>query len=106
MIAASNLQDFLLTMPNLMIMLAAGTLISIISKALPKVAENPLAMRLKPAASSFLCAAMCLLPNAQPEDMSVTHKVLLGVILGALTSQAYKLFTQTVLGKDKRIKGA
>ncbi len=101
---AMKLTELLMRPENLIVIAAAWSLIQTAGRMFPDIFDSSLAARLKPGASMFLCSLMVWLPGAQPDGQSTGTTVLMGLILGMAASKAHKVFQQTILGNDKRIK--
>ncbi len=101
---AVQFNDMLWRYETLMITGAAWTLIQAMQKGMPKMADHHIAQRLKPGASIFLCSLMAFLPSWRIEDAAWDETLLYGIVIGGTLGQGHKILSQTIFGKDRRIK--
>lgn len=94
--------DMLVRYDTLMITGAAWAIIQAVQKGFPKLADHAIAQRLKPGASIVLCTALAYLPQWQVGSWDET--LLYGIVIGGSLGQGHKILSQTVFGKDRRIK--
>ena len=88
---------------TLMITGAAWTIIQAIQKGLPeKFIDHSIAQRLKPGASIVLCVAFSYLPFWRIGSWDET--LLYGIVIGGSLGQGHKILSQSIFGKDRRIK--
>lgn len=100
------LVELLVRPENVYIMAAVWAILGVIKRILPpKVNDHSLAVRLAPSYPLLLCVAFVWIPGAQPADMAPFSKFLVGCILGGACGYLHKFYTQTIRGKDARIKG-
>lgn len=98
-----DLFETLATGENALIGTASWVVTQVIAKALPKFADSPWGVRLKPGAPIFWCELMLFAPE-MGGDMNVSSKIILGVVLGGTIGWGHKTWKQTFLGDDHRIK--
>lgn len=90
---------------NVYIMAAAWSILSVIKRLIPKVHNHAWYVRLAPSYPLILCCVFVWIPGAQPAEMAPFSKFLVGCILGGATGYLHKFWSQTIRGKDARIKG-
>ncbi len=100
----SAFADYLLQVENLLIVAACWTLMETIHKIFPRVKSHSIWARFAPAAPILLCSAAVWIPGAVASEVSVGTRILLGIVLGAMTANAHKILKQTALGHDDRIR--
>lgn len=105
MSGASELIDYLMTVENLSIAVAVWFLISIVCRVFPKIKAHRLWARIAPALPMLLCSAAVWIPGLADPELGGGSRIVLGILLGAISANAHKIFGQTVLGKDARING-
>jgi hypothetical protein len=104
MTGAAQLIDHLMRVENLSIAVAVWVLLSVTLRVFPKIKRHRLWARLAPAAPILLCSAAVWVPGVVDDSLSIGSRIVLGVLLGAISANAHKILGQTVLGKDERIK--
>lgn len=104
--ATDVLADLVLRPENVYIMAAVWSLLGVIKRLLPKgVHDHAWYVRLAPAYPLLLCSAFVWIPGAQPADMAPASKILVGCILGGACGYLHKVWSQTIRGRDARIRG-
>jgi hypothetical protein len=101
---AGELIDYLMTVGNLSIAVAVWVLISIVCRVFPKIKAHRLWARVAPALPMLLCSVAVWIPGLADPELGVGSRIVLGILLGAISANAHKIFGQTVLGKDDRIQ--
>lgn len=104
MSGASELIDYLMRVENLIVVAAVWTLISVLARIFPRLKSHPVWARAAPAAPMVLCSIAVWIPGTVNGDIGIGSRIFLGIILGALVANGHKIFGQTVLGNDARIK--
>ena len=99
----SDFATYILQVENVLIMLASSAVIFTARQALPSLRHNAAWARLLPVLPVALCSLAVWMPGLVGGRAS--QKLLLGIVLGALSGHAYKLVTQTVFGNDRSIRG-
>jgi hypothetical protein len=99
------LVELLVRQENVYIMAAAWSILSVIKRVMPKVHGHAWYVRLAPTYPLVLCLAFVWIPGAQPAGMAPFSKFLVGCILGGATGYLHKVWSQTIRGKDSRIRG-
>lgn len=103
--ASGALLDLLLRQENIYVMAAVVSLLAALKKVAGKMSNHSLYVRLAPLYPLVLCSAAVWIPGLQPDGMTPGAKILVGFILGGACGWVHKLYTQTIMGKDARIKG-
>lgn len=101
--ATAAFTDYLLTVANLAIVGASWTILKTVHMVFPRVKAHSLWARFAPVAPILLCSAAVWIPGATG-PMTLGARIMLGVILGAMTANAHKILKQTALGHDERIQ--
>lgn len=93
-----------LTLPNVALMIAVSAIIVAVTQVHPPLTQSKTYARLAPFLPLVFCAAVVTYaPSAQWSPMPLGDRVLLGLVLGALSGWAYKAFKQTFMGSDDRL---
>lgn len=98
----TNVVEYLLRTEHLLIMVAAWVTISTTHRIFPRLASNTVWVRLLPLVPIAFCSAVVWLPGLV--EGPPAQRVLLGIVLGSFSGQAYKVLRQTLFGNDKRIR--
>jgi hypothetical protein len=93
---------YLLTTENALIMAAVSVSIHTVQLFTPQLEHNSTWGRLLPALPVLLCSAAVWFPGLV--DGGIGQRVLLGIVLGAVSGQSYKVLRQSILGDDRRIR--
>jgi hypothetical protein len=96
--------SYLVQTENLLIVAAVWVLISAACRAFPRLKAHRLWARIAPVLPILLCSAAVWIPGCADPELGIGSRILLGIVLGAMVANAHKIFGQTVLGKDERIK--
>ena len=96
--------DYLFTVPNLLIVSSVWILLGRVRKSLPKVKATAFYARLEPLLPIILASAAVWVPGAVEDTMTIASRIFLGVVLGFLAAHGNKVFRQTALGRDRRIR--
>lgn len=94
--------EYLMRVENLLIVAAVWVVMSTLRRVWPELGEHHLWARFSPVMPLVLCSAAVWIPGVV--DGTPGMKVLLGIVLGAMSANAHKIFKQTALGRDQRIK--
>lgn len=94
----------LLNPTNLLIICFVWVLLSMLQNYLPVLERNKTFVRLLPLLPIVICSIIVWIPGAAPHAPTAMYKVMLGVVLGAMAANGHKIFRQTALGQDDRIK--
>lgn len=103
--ATAAFTDYLLQISNLLIVAAVSTLLETVHRIFPKVKTHSIWARIAPAAPILLCSAAVWIPGAADPGLTSGARIMLGIVLGAMTANAHKILKQTALGQDRRING-
>lgn len=96
--------DYLMTVPNLLIVSSVWILQGSVAKAFPSVRDHHLYARIAPVLPIVMASIFVWVPGAVVADVSIASRVFLGITLGFLSAHGHKLFRQTALGQDQRIQ--
>ncbi len=102
--ATAVFTDYLFQVPNLLIVGATYVLIGIKQRIFPNLQRHHVWARIAPLAPIILCSGFVWIPGAGPEGVSVGSRIMLGIVLGAMAAHGHKIFRQSALGQDDRIK--
>jgi hypothetical protein len=94
--------DYLLQTEHALIACAAWVVLAMVKRVAPCLSENRVWLRLLPVMPTVLCTWAAFWPGLV--EGTVGERVLLGIVLGAISSHVYKLVQQSLLGNDKRIR--
>lgn len=97
-----NLLEVLAQWQNAAIMVAASAIIATARKSLPEFFKKNWVIRLEPVLPFVICEAAVWLPDLRADE-GTGSTVMLGLVLGAFSSATYKIYKQTVRGKDSRV---
>ena len=96
--------DILLKPECLYLMGATWVIMETLRRVLPeKVTASQAYTRLTPVLPLLLCIAGAWIPGILDPAMSVSSRILVGIILGYASGHMHKILMQTVLGKDQRL---
>lgn len=99
----SLLSQFL-TFPNITLMVAVSAIIVAVAQVHPPLVQSKTYARLAPFLPLLFCTLVVVfLPSSQWSAMPLGDRILLGIVLGALSGWAYKAFKQTFMGGDDRL---
>jgi hypothetical protein len=101
---AAELVDYLMRVEHLLVVAAVWFLQSVFCRVFPRAKAHKLYARIAPVVPLLLCSGAVWIPGVVSDDIGIGSRIFLGVVLGALTANAHKIFGQTVLGRDDRIK--
>ena len=99
----SELTATLLTAGNGIIMLSSSALIQAMHRLFPDLCGRAWFVRVRPLLPILVCSIFVWLPGARPPE-EIGTRIMVGIILGTFAASVYKTVSQTVMGKDKRIK--
>lgn len=102
--AVQTLIDMILKPENISVMTACWVVMAAIKRAAPELSRAGWWARLQPVLPLFLCIAAMWIPGIEQESLGAGDRVILGIMLGGATGHAHKLFGQTFLRRDKRLK--
>lgn len=102
--ATSEFIAYLLQVPNLLIVLGSSVILGVIHRVFPTFGGHHWWARFAPLAPILLCSALVWVPGAGPDGITVGSRILLGIVLGAMSANAHKIFKQSLFGHDDRIK--
>ena len=94
-----DLWQYIVTWQNCLIVGAAWCLIQWLSNIYPKAMQSHWAKRLKPGAAGFWCSICMWIPELEPEGLGVVSRLLMGIILGAVSVNLHTLVKHTIFGK-------
>lgn len=83
--------DILLSYQNILVVIAAWTLISILKKVVPEITKNKWGKRILPVLPVLVCEALVFATMAMQPDMHLAERALLGVVLGTLTANVHTI---------------
>jgi hypothetical protein len=92
-----------LTYQNALVMAGTWGLLETVTRALPKVFTLQVTVRFLPFASLVICSAAVWIPGVVPSDMPIGIRVFLGINLGVWAGWFYKVWKQTIRGRDARL---
>jgi hypothetical protein len=93
-----------LTLPNITLMVAVSAIIVAVAQVHPPLVQSKLYARGAPFLPLIFCTlVVTFMPSSQWSSMPLGDRILLGVVLGALSGWAYKAFKQTFMGSDDRL---
>lgn len=96
----TDFTSYLLQTENLLIVASVWVLMSVLRRVFPRLTGHRLYARFAPVLPIVLCTASALVLM----DDSVSTRIMLGIVLGAMASNGHKVFKQTALGDDQRIR--
>jgi len=102
--ATTAFLDYFLQTPNLLIAMGSSVLLGAMHRVFPEVRRHHFWARVAPLAPILLCSALVWIPGAGIQGISVADRIMLGIVLGALSANAHKIFKQSAFGHDSRIR--
>lgn len=98
-----GLTELLLRRESLILMVACWIFLDLVYRILPKaVRDAPITVRLAPVYPLIVCEAGIWCPGFFADIFGI-EKALTGLILGWASAHVYKIFMQSVLGRDRRV---
>jgi len=100
----TKIRELVLRYESLFIMVTSYLIIQAFQKVLPSLADHHVITRLKPMYPFALCAGMAFFPSFRLKNAIWDENLMYGLLLGGIIAGGYKVITQTLFGKDRRIK--
>lgn len=95
--------EYLLRIENMLIVACVWVLMTTIRRSFPRLGESQIWARLSPIIPIILCSGLVWVPGAV--EGSVSTRIMVGVVLGAMAANGHKILKQTALGDDHRVRG-
>lgn len=103
--AANSFLGIMLRYENLLTMVGCWVFISTLTKVFKTSAKSKLVAKLLPLAPIIFCEGAVWLPGLQPAEAGIGERLMLGLVLGFGSGHIFKIWRQSVFGKDTRING-
>lgn len=97
----ADFTTYLLQPANLLIVASVWVVLSAVRQVLPAMCAHHLYARIAPVLPILLCVGAVFASGAEG---TIAARIMLGIVLGAMAANGHKIFRQTALGDDQRIR--
>jgi hypothetical protein len=87
---------------NMLLVVSVWVALATFKAMFKRAAKSRLYARIAPLLPVLLCSAGVWIPGVA-DDHTIGTRIMLGVILGAITANSHKILKQSIIGKDERI---